>query len=252
MKKRIFFIAYILFNTSLLFAQDFITKGTIEYEVKTNVYKTMGTGMWADAMKENSDKYKTGYYDLVFDGGKSYYSFNHWAPNTKIPDYLKKNDEENSWYFNHVTNEYSMQKNVYGSSFIVKDTVPNINWKLGNEMRIIAGYTCRKATGIILDSVYVFAFYCDEIVTPAGPSSLSGLPGTILGLTIPRLYTSWIATKVTPGLADVSVLKPATSKKPYSRIELLTALKSRTSDWGSSDDEDGINYVAQILWNALL
>ncbi len=250
--KRILMISVLTFCINLLFAQDFITKGTIEYEVKTNVYKTMGTGMWADAMKENTDKFKTGYYDLVFDGSKSYYSFNHWDANTKIPSYLKKNDEENKWFFDHATNEYSMQKQVYGSTFTVKDSVPNIKWKLDNEVRIIAGYTCRKATGVILDSVYIFAFYTDEIVTPAGPSSISGLPGIILGLTIPRLYSSWIATKVTPGIANISVLKPATAKKTYSRVELLTALKDRTSDWGSSNDEEGVNYVAQIIWNALL
>src|SRR5688572_5179859 len=97
-----------------------------------------------------------------------------------------------------------MQKNVYGSNFNVEDSIPAIQWKLSNENRMIAGFNCRKATGIIMDSVYVFAFFTEEIMIPGGPCSISGLPGMILGLTIPRLYTSYIATKIMVNDVDVA------------------------------------------------
>ncbi len=97
---------------------------------------------------------------------------------------------------------------MYGSSIIVQDSIKNIQWKLSNETRMIAGFNCRKATGKIFDSVYVFAFYTDEILIPGGPASINGLPGTILGVTIPRLFTSWIATKVSVTSVAENDIKP--------------------------------------------
>ena len=78
-------------------AQIFINKGKVEYEVRTNIKKTMGSGFWAELMKENTPDFKTGYYNLTFADNKSVFKFDHWD-NTKLPTYLKATDEENVWY----------------------------------------------------------------------------------------------------------------------------------------------------------
>ena len=251
-KKFLLLLPAILMIVITSYGQQFINKGTITYEVKTSIQKTMGNGRWAEMMKDNMSKFKTGYYNLVFSGDKSAFVFDHWDPNMKMPSWMKQSDEESKWYIDRSANQYSMQKNIYGSSFAVKDTVPAITWKLENESRIIAGYTCRKATGVIMDSVYVFVFYTDEITLSGGPCSMSGLPGTILGMTVPRLYTSWIATEVKPGVADEKFLKPVAGKTMYTRAELIKTLRARTSDWGSDDEEDGTNYIDQLFWNTML
>jgi GLPGLI family protein len=49
--------------------------------------------------------------------------------------------------------------------------------------------------------MFMYCFFTDDITISGGPCSINGLPGMILGLTIPRLYTSYVATKV-----DVSVM----------------------------------------------
>jgi GLPGLI family protein len=64
------------------------------------------------------------------------------------------------------------------------------------EYREIAGYNCRKAATIVMDSVYIIAFYTDEIPVSAGPESFNGLPGMILGIVIPRMNLTYFATKV--------------------------------------------------------
>ncbi len=54
-----------------------------------------------------------------------------------------------------------------------------------------------------MDSIYVVAFYTDEILTTGGPESFTGLPGMILGIAIPHEHVSWFATKVEAfGIAD--------------------------------------------------
>jgi GLPGLI family protein len=47
-----------------------------------------------------------------------------------------------------------------------------------------------------MDSIYVVAFYSDQIVVRGGPESFWGLPGMIMGVVLPHEYTTWYATKV--------------------------------------------------------
>ncbi len=233
-------------------AQQFIDKAVIEYEVKTNIKKTMGNSSWDEMLKDAMPQFKTGYYLYTFANNKSVFKFDHWISGLKVPEWLRKNDEENIWFFDHTNNKYSMQKTIYGSSFVTEDTIPVIKWKITNESRVIAGFNCRKAEGKISDSVYVFAFYTDEIMIPGGPCSLNGLPGMILGVTIPRMFTSWIATKVMVNNVAVNDIKPASSKKPYSLTTLKAIMKERTKDWFSSDDPDSNTWRNQFLWNVYL
>lgn len=250
--KHIFLAGLMLLSAGTATAQQFIDKAVIEYEVKTNVKKTMGNNSWDEMIKEALPQFKTGYYTYTFADNKSIYKFDHWAPNLKMPDYLKRNDEENIWYFDHNANKFSMQKNIFGSSFITEDSIPVIHWRIVNENRVIAGFNCRKAEGKINDSVYVFAFYTDEITISGGPCSINGLPGMILGLTIPRMYTSWIATKITINGVPTASIKPVTAKKSFTQATLYATVKDRTKDWVRSDDPDSQKWMEQLIWNVLL
>ncbi|HMZ99803.1 MAG TPA: GLPGLI family protein [Ferruginibacter sp.] len=250
--KHIFLAGLMILSAGIASAQQFIDKAVIEYEVKTNVKKTMGNNSWDEMIKEALPQFKTGYYTYTFADNKSIYKFDHWAPNLKMPDFLKRNDEENIWYFDHNANKFSMQKNIFGSSFITEDSIPVIHWRIVNENRVIAGFNCRKAEGKINDSVYVFAFYTDEITISGGPCSINGLPGMILGLTIPRMYTSWIATKITINGVPTASIKPVTAKKSFTQATLYATVKDRTKDWVRSDDPDSQKWMEQLIWNVLL
>jgi len=251
MKIRISIIALAMMFSLKGISQQFINKAVIEFEVKTNVKKTMGNSSWAEMLKDQMPQFKTGYFHYTFADGKSLYKFDHWD-NVKVPEFLRRSDEENAWFFDHTKNKTVVQKNVFGSNFNVEDSIPQIEWKLSNENRIIAGFNCRKAVGVIMDSVYVFAFYTDEITIPGGPCSINGLPGMILGLTIPRMYTSFIATKVMVNGVDESKIKPVTAKKYYTNLLLKQTIQERTKEWGGSNDEESKKWIEQMTWNTLL
>ena len=235
MKIKIFFLAITLFYFSGLRAQQFISKAKIEYEVKANIKKTMGR--FGD-MIDNMSTFKTGFYTFTFADNKSIYKFDHWDPTSKIPNWFKQSDEQNIWYFDYNTGKFNMQKNIDGSNLIIEGPIKDIEWKLTNENRVIAGFNCRKAVAQIFDSVYIFAFYTDEITIPGGPCSINGLPGMIMGLTIPRLYTSWIATKVMLNDVDVSSIKPVQAKKTFTIDNLGALITERMKDWYSDDAEE--------------
>ena len=236
-------------------AQVFINKARIEYEVTSNIQKTMGSGFFEDMLKDNLPPFKVGYYDLTFDGDHSVYKFDHWSTDRKLPTFLTSGDEQSAWYCNYEDGLMQQQKSVWGSELEISDTLPKLQWRITNDTRVIAGFNCRKAFTIIFDSVYVFAFYTDEITVSGGPCSIHGLPGMILGMTIPRLYTSWIATRVTVNDVDAKAIQHSPAKKSYDLKFLESTIRERTKDWYSDDadeEKEILQQRARTLWLMML
>lgn len=240
MKK--IFLAIAVLISSQGFSQIFISKAMVEYEVKINNHKSIGEGTWADIIRDKLPKLSTSWYQLTFNADKSIYQFNRKDETTKFP--WGSNNEDDVWYNDFTNNTYIEQKNVFGDNYILKDSMSNLKWKITNENREIAGFNCRKAVGILFDTVYVFAYYTDEITLSGGPMSLHGLPGLILGVTIPRMYSSWIATKVQVNGIDESKITPPKKGKQRKVGELQDILVERTKDWGS--------YGQMQVWNIFL
>lgn len=130
------------------------------------------------------------------------------------------------------TGTFISQKKVFEETFLVKDSVRNIKWKITDETRDIAGYTCRRANAIVLDSIYVVAFYTDEIAVSGGPESFTGLPGMILGVALPHENITWFATKINEANVDPKNLNPPTKGKPVNNKQLRTTLQAALKDWG--------------------
>ncbi len=213
----------------------FLVKGKIEFERKINVHKQIdqedGNSDWYKDFILKQPKFYTSYFDLQFNGNKTVYKpgrqtdpFNNWwligpsKDNVVIADLEKQ-----------IMNS---QKKVFEDTYVLQDTIGTIEWKISEEFRTIAGFECRKAVAIICDSVYVVAFYTDEITVTGGPESFNGLPGMILGLAIPRLYTTWFATKVElvePKETDFAI--PSRGKKITDK-NLQSLLQASLKNWG--------------------
>src|SRR6185437_10397918 len=100
------------------------------------------------------------------------------------------------------------QKTIFDQPFLVKDSLRKIKWKITDENREIAGYNCRRANGLMMDSIYVVAFYTDKIPVSGGPESFSGLPGMILEVALPHENVIWRATKVTEAEIPQGAITP--------------------------------------------
>ncbi len=225
-------------------AQQFISSGSIEFEMRMNNHKSMGEGVWADMFRDKIPQFSTYWYSYTFDNNKSLYKFDRQDEKTKVP-FFNNNIDEDVWYSDFETSTSIKRKFVFDDHYLLTDSMAQINWKLvPNETREIAGFNCRKAVGILFDSVYVFAFYTDEILIPGGPMGLHGLPGMILGITIPRMYSSWIATKVDIVNVNKAAITPPLKGKKKKGSELIETVKKATSDWGS--------WGQQAVWNIFL
>lgn len=252
--KTLVYILIALIFTNTITAQQFVNKAVIEFEVNTNLKKLMSNDSWDQMMKDNISDLKTSYYTYTFADNKSVYKFDRWSPKTKIQKESKAEDEENVWFFDFNDQKMVMQKQMVGSNFVIADSIRKIDWKITNEHREIAGYNCRKAIGKIMNDVYVFAFYADDITISGGPCSISGLPGMILGLTIPRLHSSYIATKVDLTMAKAAEIKPVAAKKTYQLQSLMTIIEEKSKNWFTygEDKEENLRQKNIFLWGYFL
>jgi GLPGLI family protein len=214
---------------------QFISKGKIEYEKKINMHKLLeGGGTWAEEMRSRIPQFRTEYYDLTFNGTTSLFKAGRESSDN-IRNFWGANTRDNIIYNDYGTGKTVSQKSVWDETYLVQDSLRNIKWRITNETREIAGFNCRRATAIIMDSLFVVAFYTDEIIPTAGPESINGLPGTILGLHIPRMHTTWYATKVDVVTVNVSEIVPPTKGKKTNYTALFQAIKKGTSSWNMQD-----------------
>ena len=233
--KQLLFTACCMFLLSgHLFAQDFITRGKIEFEIKLNnkrIYSDAdrAKNSWI-AGKPEFDIY---YRELVFAGNQLLYTPGRRGTITYFPN-------DNSVYSDLETRQIISKQTFIGDPYLLSDSIRPVKWKIENEIRKIAGFDCRKAIGIIHDSVYVVAFYCPEIVPQGGPEFFTGLPGMILGLAIPRYFTTWFATKIELASIDESKILPPTLKKSkqYTKKELAGILSKKYKEAGWWKNED--------------
>ncbi|MFT4155638.1 MAG: GLPGLI family protein [Parafilimonas sp.] len=214
----------------------FLSQGRIEFEKKISLYAIIDEQLeeedesWAALEKKLTPRFKTTYFDLEFNGSKTLYK-----PGRDNPENNKLRQlpaEDNVVYTNLQDSLSVSQKHVYEQTFILNDSTRKIKWKITDEMRNIAGFQCRRANAIIMDSIYVVAYYTDEITTTGGPESFNGLPGMILGLALPHEHITWFATKVyTDKISDTELQPPAKGRKTNAKA-LLATLQDLMKDWG--------------------
>jgi GLPGLI family protein len=242
MKKIIFILFFV--PAGIVNAQQFINSGMIEFEVRTNNHKVFGDGIWAEMFKDKMPQFSTSWYQFTFNNNKAVYKFDRLDEKTKLP-WGSNNAEDNIWYSDYSEGTFTDQKFVFDNTYLLSDTLMKIDWKLvPNETREIAGFNCRKAVGIIFDSVYVFAFYTDEITVNGGPMGIHGLPGMIMGITIPRMFTSWIATKLQVTGVNTNIIAAPSKGKKKKATELQETVLKVTKDWGT--------WGQQSVWNLFL
>jgi GLPGLI family protein len=229
---KIILIVFCLFCSQILSAQTtFISKGKIEFEKRTNVWAEL-RGSFAEQIKKVTPQYQSSFFDYEFDGNKSIYKPGRESDTKPNGFFGGSPASDNEIYNDYTTSKTIAHKNVFEKSFLIEDSLRNATWKITNDFREIAGFNCRRATTIIMDSVFVVAFYTDEIMVPGGPESFNGLPGMILGLVINRLHTTWYATKVEVNTVNDKDIVPPTKGKKTTNNNILETLKESFSDWG--------------------
>jgi len=234
--NKYFLTGICIFFLSHVFAQgDFIVKGKIEFEKKTNIHKqlAMEDEGFRSMIEKMTPPTKTTYFDLYFNDKKTIYMPGREVATTmKVPEWIDGPATDNVVFTDLSQNVITSQKTIFEDVFNIQDSLRKAHWKITPDTRTIAGFECRKATTIIMDSVFVVAFYTEQIVTPGGPESFNSLPGMILGLAVPRLNTTWFATKLELVNVKDNTLMPPKKGKKIDLKSLQSTLNNAMKDWG--------------------
>lgn len=246
--KKIIFLITILTGFIKADAQHTM-QGKIEFERRTNIHRTIDqmdeeNKRWIEKMRSQIPKHSVHYFDYAFNTKHSVYKPGRESEQTTKLWFAQSPAAENIVYTDYATGKVTAEKQIFEERFLVKDSMREIKWKVTDEVRTIADYKCRKAVGIMYDSVYVIAFYTDDIPVSGGPEMFSGLPGMILEVAVPRLHTTWIALKVDyamPAEKDFTVPKKG---KEVTQAEMYSTISKSLSRWGS--------YADKAVWWSLL
>lgn len=245
--KKIFLFAIILVLAISARSQTiFIRSGKIEFERKTNSHRLYFSGeteSWMEEFKKLVPQFRTDYFDLVFTEKKTLYKPGKETEVEKT-GFFESPAMENVVYNDLASQSTVSQKKFYDSEFLLSDSTKVSKWKFEPETRTIAGFECKKAITRICDSVVVVAFYTDQIITPGGPESFNGLPGMILGLAIPRLYTTWFATKLENISAadEAKIAAPAKGKKANTN-DMIAKVAEGIKNWGEKWRDRSIWFI---------
>lgn len=242
MNKLLLLFSLVFGLNQNLSAQNLVFSGKITFERKENIHKQF-TEMdsWTEAFLKSIPKYKVDFFELNFETKKSVYKMSQ-EDEGNFPSWLKSASTNMVWQ-NFNDTQLLAVKQVFENNYILEDSLPIYEWKYLGEFRDIAGYNCRKAATILFDSVYVIAFYTEQIPVPSGPESFNGLPGMILGIAIPRLNLTYFATKVEPQtLPENTFLIPKLKGKRMKVSPFREEIKKGLMDWGSTG--------TKLIWKA--
>lgn len=151
----------------------------------------------------------------------------------------------NGIYKNIKNDSIIEQREFFGKLFLVKDSLPKLNWKLENESKKIGGYTVFKATTVQkIDAsdyrisnakdiksdgnIIVTAWYTPQIPVSTGPSNYGDLPGLILELDIYK--TTILCSKIILNATNSQEIKPPKNGEVVSLDEFNKIAEERRKD----------------------
>ncbi|MBS1916662.1 MAG: GLPGLI family protein [Bacteroidetes bacterium] len=124
------------------------------------------------------------------------------------------------------------QREMFGKTFIVSDSIRKLSWKLTGETQTLLGHICQKAIAQkpskrmtmnmdngkmqrkeVDDTVSIIAWFTSDIPVPAGPEVAGQVPGLILLLDVNDGKTLYKAVELKEKVNAADIKEPSKGKK---------------------------------------
>jgi GLPGLI family protein len=239
-------IAVILLNYNTALSQSLQFNGPfiIEYDKTINTYAVIKKLLGKDPMaldaekfevyKKTQPQFKVLKSTLSYKNGKSLFVPAVADISVRPLFNIPFAEQQNTVYTDISNKRIVSQKDLSGDFLLLTDSMRSIRWKITDETREVMGYQCRRANALVLDSVYVVAFYTDDIHVSGGPELFSGLPGMILELALPHDNVIWKASKITFTEPAINLEPPKKGRRMnYKQLEEF--FKTRAKNKGGTE-----------------
>ena len=225
MHKQLIFILFLVFSPEFQ-AQNSLS-GTVTYKTELMVSENQ----FEDLKRSDQRRYKN-YKAMAIKAADAVNQleytlfFNSTASLFKAKEILNKDNsmvpslqKQIGVHFNNIrTGERIQQLEQEGRIYLIERKP--LKWEISEETKIIAGFTCRKATSS--QNFYshrtqknyiqeIEAWFAPEIPVAFGPKGYSGLPGLILDLTVAQEHI--YVTKLDLSNERVEFKKPGKGKR---------------------------------------
>lgn len=166
-------------------------------------------------------------------------------------------------YKNIKNNQLLQEQEFFGKQFLIKDSLPELEWEMSSETKTIGQYTCFKATAVKKDGsfnfgsfgrrggnsntvkdstkakngnvkkddfrdVLVTAWYTPQIPVSQGPGEYHGLPGLILEINADR--TTILCSKIVLNPSEKELLKVPSKGKEVTQKEYDEIVKKKVEE----------------------
>ncbi|WP_246124835.1 GLPGLI family protein [Algibacter pacificus] len=167
--------------------------------------------------------------------------------------------------------EVLQEQEFFGKQFLIKDSLPKLDWKLGTETKIVGDYTCYKATAETTTTAFDFsnfgkrpdeneskvdretrrkrelepkprdivitAWFTLEIPVNQGPGKYWGLPGLILELNSEN--TTIYCSKIVLNTSEKDELKVPSEGKEISQAKFNAVVKKKMAELDARRQQRG-------------
>lgn len=188
MKQAIHLLVFVLITASAV-AQK--TEGVVTYERKSYWTKIIARMTYLSQEQKdraaqtwkNHDEWKEK-MKLTFNTTESLYTYANEQGQTEDGRYSWRNSEL-QLYRNFDKEQKTDVMEMLGKTYIIEDSLHAPVWKIGNQIKDVAGYICMKAeTEDPIKKQKITAWFAQDIPVPTGPERYHGLPGLILELNL--------------------------------------------------------------------
>lgn len=199
--KKILIVFLSIFLISQAKAQ--VTEGVVKYICTQNWPKKMKPLTYISKQERENMEYQYGNraewknaHILYFNANESKYE--------DSDEKVDKDDDNYNWRKTTYTIYRNFEKNtmndaieMLGKVYLLEDSINVISWKIGNDLKEVAGHICMNAfTEDKSKFQKITAWYALDIPVKAGPERFNGLPGLILELDINDGGATYVAQSV--------------------------------------------------------
>jgi GLPGLI family protein len=217
-----------------------LTQGSITFERRTNLKKTVGDNPRVSRFLNDDNKIRKENFELKFNETSSVFKHIENEDEEDI-GMMKYFTQRNTVYQDLDNNGFMVILNSWGQPMYLQDSMSIRLWKVTESKRKFAGYMCYKSIWEMNDSTRIYAWFCPDIVPSVGPEGFSGLPGAILGLATEDGGVVYYATEV----KEMEVTAETTDfteymDETYTKEELKEILLKNMGKWIKNKDLDAM------------
>ena len=263
-----------LFISVITFAQqDFQGKAVYQSKTTIDMSNFGGREMSEDMKKQIAERMKNAFektYMLTFNKTESIYKEEEKleAPGQGGGFRMMMGSFTGGKQYKNVKeNQLLQEQEFFGKQFLIKDSLPKLNWIMGSETKQIGKYMCFKATAIkkvdemdfnsmrrrnrdqneesdkakdstittnLMDEIevpkeiIVTAWYTPQIPINQGPGEYWGLPGLILEINADR--TTILCSKIVMNPTEKDEIKAPTKGKEVTKQEYNSIMKKKMEE----------------------